>query len=417
MEFIELNEEEYVQFQQSHPYANFSNSIESIRIREKQGWNCKLFGVKRDGKIVAATPLASTKIMKVFQYFDTLRGFLIDYEDLELLQFFSDHIKAYAKKNNGLFLAMSPHVVFQEVDSNGKPLDSTNVKQNIIDNLETVGFSHKGFLHEFNNTGVMPFEYSLYINGMNEEELLNHFTQPTRYTINKTKRQGVSVRNLNRDELDTFIDIVNATADKRGFGGLMREREHYYDMYDYYGDTLDVLMAYINTESFIENTLKEAEVLKNTIDETDKDLMDKPNNKKLLNKKKEFTAQYEANQKRYHEMLDLQKEYGKEIPLAVGMFLYYPYEVSYLFSGGVDAFMKYDGPYAIQWHTLQKAIQKGINHYNFYGFSGDFSKHANDRGVLEYKMGFNGILEQMIGEFVMPINEKAYALYKKIKKL
>ena len=67
------------------------------------------------------------------------------------------------------------------------------------------------------------------------------------------------------------------------------------------------------------------------------------------------------------------------------------------------------------WHMLQYALKHGIRKYNFYGLSGDFDKNAQDYGVYEFKKGFHGVVEELVGDFILPIQKGPYALYKKLK--
>ena len=39
----------------------------------------------------------------------------------------------------------------------------------------------------------------------------------------------------------------------------------------------------------------------------------------------------------------------------------------------------------VQWKMINYAIEHGINRYNFYGISGDFSEDAEDAGVVKFK--------------------------------
>jgi peptidoglycan pentaglycine glycine transferase (the second and third glycine) len=64
---------------------------------------------------------------------------------------------------------------------------------------------------------------------------------------------------------------------------------------------------------------------------------------------------------------------------------------------------------------IRWCIEHHVNRYNFYGISGDFREDAADYGVYEFKKGFGGTVEQMIGDFILVLNKPAYALYEKLK--
>ena len=52
-----------------------------------------------------------------------------------------------------------------------------------------------------------------------------------------------------------------------------------------------------------------------------------------------------------------------------------------------------------------------MTRYDFYGISGVFDDPEDDgRGVLEFKQGFNGYVEELPGEFVLPVKPVAYAM-------
>ena len=97
-------------------------------------------------------------------------------------------------------------------------------------------------------------------------------------------------------------------------------------------------------------------------------------------------------------------------------FIIYDNEIVYLYSAAEDEYRKYNAPYAIQLAIIRYALEHKIPRYNFYGISGNFSKDADDYGVYEFKKGFGGRVEQLIGEFILPVNRTVYRLYRMIKK-
>lgn len=52
------------------------------------------------------------------------------------------------------------------------------------------------------------------------------------------------------------------------------------------------------------------------------------------------------------------------------MFVWKNNEAIYLLSASDENLKKFMGPYAIQWRQIQKALDKHMTRYNFYGTSG-----------------------------------------------
>lgn len=74
------------------------------------------------------------------------------------------------------------------------------------------------------------------------------------------------------------------------------------------------------------------------------------------------------------------------------------------------------GAYRLQWEMIKFAKEHGIDRYNFYGVTGDFSEDAEDFGVQRFKEGFNANIEEYIGDFVKPIKPFFYKIYQFLNK-
>ena len=59
---------------------------------------------------------------------------------------------------------------------------------------------------------------------------------------------------------------------------------------------------------------------------------------------------------------------------------------------------KYGGAHLIQWQMIQEAIKSGCQKYNFYGV---YPVEGN--GVYNFKLGFRGRVEELLGTFILPI--------------
>ena len=124
-----------------------------------------------------------------------------------------------------------------------------------------------------------------------------------------------------------------------------------------------------------------------------------------------------AHEKRIREAKELLEKYGKEIPLAAALFVIYPMEVVYLFSGSDDTFKHFKGSYAIQWEIIRQTLQMGIPRYNFYGISGSFDENNEEYGVYLFKRGFNADVIELVGDFQCVTAPKIYRQYQLLHKI
>ncbi|MCG4878465.1 aminoacyltransferase, partial [Eggerthella lenta] len=59
--------------------------------------------------------------------------------------------------------------------------------------------------------------FSLYLDGKDEATLLKGMHQQTRWSVNKTLKQGIQVRKLSVDELQIFLDMMHHTSQRCDF--------------------------------------------------------------------------------------------------------------------------------------------------------------------------------------------------------
>ncbi|MFR9256532.1 MAG: peptidoglycan bridge formation glycyltransferase FemA/FemB family protein [Merdibacter sp.] len=78
-------------------------------VREKRGFHTEYVGVKDEGKIIAAAMLSELKVFLGYTLVQALRGFLIDYEDSELLDFFHHELIRFLKARKCMILKIDPY--------------------------------------------------------------------------------------------------------------------------------------------------------------------------------------------------------------------------------------------------------------------------------------------------------------------
>ena len=147
MEFCTLTRDEYIQFQNGHPNADFLNDIETMDLSIAQGSNCLLAGVKNNGQILAAVMLREIPLVRgMLKCYYVPRGFLIDYEDEALFSFFVDGLKKFVKKHKGTYIHVDPKFLVRERDMDGNLVryrvreDLAIAFQHELDHLEGILF-------------------------------------------------------------------------------------------------------------------------------------------------------------------------------------------------------------------------------------------------------------------------------------
>lgn len=393
MKIEELESNEYEEYISKNKYTTFYQKEYWGKLKKDGGWNYKLVGMKKNNKIVGATLLLFKNLPLGLKLFYSPRGFLIDYNDEELLKEFVLEIKEYVKKENGFILKIDPYVEYKTRDIDGNIVEGGVDNSKVVENLKKLGFKHYGFNKDISKELQPRWMYVLDLKGKTEDEIFSNFSKHYRKTIRRTEKQGLVVERISKDKLMDYKKIMEHTSSRRDF--IDRPYSYYENMYDKIGENLIINVCYLDTNLGINKFKDEIKKIEGYQDIKDYHLKDIEDYKKKIELYKSY-----------------QKKYGDKIPLAGTMSIVCGKEYLNLFGGAYEEFMHYDAQYLIKWHTMKEALNLGCEIYNFYGISGNFEKENNDMyGVYEFKRGFGGRVVELIGEFDLIISKPKYCLY------
>jgi len=394
MKIEKLTSKEFQEFSQNNKYLTFHQRESWGKLKINNGWSYEMVGLKDKNKVIAAALLLYKKAPLGVNICYSPRGFLIDFDNKNLIKDFVQQLKIYLKKKNVTFLKVDPYIPHLERDINGNIVEDGENNTKLVEYLKKIGFVHYGY-NKTMETELQPrWMFTLDVAGKSEDDLMRQMTKQTRKNVKKTQKIGLDLEKIGVEGLKEYKKITEHTGNRRGF--IDRPLSYYQSMFKELGDDLSIILCYLDTKKSIRLLEEETKKINSYSDITEKrkSELDDINNK-------------------IKEIKTLEKKYGKKICLAGSMFISCGSELLNLYGGGYDEFMKWNAMYAIQWHAIKYAANNGYQTYNFYGIEGNFEKSNNPMyGVYEFKKGFGGQVVELIGEFDLIINKPLYYLYK-----
>lgn len=414
MKLRQLTEKEFKKFADSHPQISFHQTIQWGKLKEENGWKTHLLGLEDNKRIVAGCLLLSKMTPIKRNMFYSPRGFLIDYNNYSLLKIFTKEIKKYIKKEKGIFIKIDPYISYQERDINGNiVVDGINNKK-AYENLTELGYKHFGF-NLMQDTLQPRWIFITKTKNTTVEEIMKGMDPKTRQILRKNERDCIRCRELSKDELPLFKDIMQHTGDRREF--IDRPLKYYQDMYKHLGKDgiLKILVAELHTDELIKQlnddinrNNKEKEIKIKQHDEHP----EKMNEKKYQAKIKEIDNEVSRLEKKLKKIKDLNTKHGDTITLGGILFLIYKNEVLSLVGGSYKDFMEFQSAYTVHFEGMKYAINNNFERYNFYGITGNFDESNPLYGLYSFKRDFGGEVVELIGEFDLIVNKPRYLLYK-----
>ena len=387
-----LSIKEFQDYTQNSKYNNFHQSINYAFLKSEEGYEYELIGYVDNEKIYAAA-LVLVQLLNGYLYAYVPEGFLIDYNNYELLENFTNDLYNWYKKDGITFIRINPRIPIAKVDLNTlNPIYNNNFK--LIESLKKCGYIKIDDTLYFDS--ILPrFDAIINLNDFN----IMKVNKNTRNKIKKSIRKGLNFEKSNSQSMNILYKFIKNKIHKDMF--------HYSDYYNIFSkdNAVDYFLVSIDNEKLILNTQKayEKELEKNEV--LNQKILKLPSNKNINKKMNSDKALLS-----YKNDIAIANKYilkNEKTYIAGALVIKYGNTITILISGYDKKFKDYSPNYYLYYNIL-------MNYKNEYkyaclnGVSGDFSKENKYYGLNKFKMGFNPDIYEYIGEFDLVLNKINY---------
>ena len=408
MKFItDIEKDRYEEFVKYHKKSHFLQSYAWGEFAKKEKNLIPHYvGLEDNGKLVATALILEKKLPLNLSYFYIPRGYVLDYDNLELLKEFTKEIKNYAKKYKAIFIKIDPDNIYHEEDNLGNVIIDNNDK--LVNNLKSLGYKHLGFTKNFE---TMQPRYSFRINmDKSWEEIENAFSKTTKQRIKKANDLDVSVRIGNENDINSFYNLMILTENRKDF--ITHNEQYYKSLYEIWNkdNSCNIFLGNINLDNIInilENKQKELE------DELSL-LPDAELSKSQKSKKAELEKQLEKTNSDIEKYKENKDKYGTSIILSAHFIIEYGNTAWVLYAGNHNILSETYANYKTYEEHIKYYHDKGIKTYDQFGTIGDLRKDNPLLGLHEFKKKFGGNYVEFCGEFDLITNKFMYFVFTKL---
>ena len=387
MTLTTISKEEFTSFANTVSHRSFIQSAEMADLLEKRGNTVQFIAWKQEDQVQVAAILYSLP-MTGGLHMEINSGPL--YQEKAMLEPFYAALKDYAKENGAIELVIKPYDTYQTFDSDGNP--TSEEQTHFMDTLKNLGYQHDGLTTGYPG-GEPVWHYLKNVNGVDSKSLLKSFNKNCSRNITNALNYDISIRNITREEIPQFKQIIEETGKRQGFED--KSLSYYYDLYDSFGPNAEFVVAEINSTAALAHLDQKISLLNPSAKQYEQQLQ-------KLEKQKNIVRETLAGKD------------SETVPLACALIIYTPSEVTYLFGGSYTKYQKFSAAFLIQYHAMNRALEKGVTLYNFLGIQGIFD---GSDGVLRFKQNFNGYIVRKMGTFRYYPSPLKYKMISLIKKL
>lgn len=406
MEFVKITSEDFSEFTNQQEKIHFQQTVEMGNLQIAQGNQVLYFGVKEDNTLQTAVLIILNKIK--FGYLAEIHGNPYFSADIKINQYLIEELKKELKAMKVIKLIIHSNQMLERYSDKWEVESVHN--QEITSFYQSLGLT-KSKLNDFELGYVYNYEKDL-TEFTTYDDIFKSFKKKAKQSINKAKGFGIEIVELPYERLNEFKEIIDEAGERRQFS--TRPLSYYQAAYHAFGDKVKFIVAEMNFSNYLNQLNLELEMKIEEVNKLEKEIIQKPSEKKQNRLNDIKTYQIASLKKRQKEVEGFVRQYGEQnVVIAASEFIILPNEIVYLFSGMLEVFKEFSAPFLIQDYMMRQAAMKKIGIYNFMGVNGPDA----DQGVLRFKQNFQGYIWKSSGNYELIIRPFSYKITSVLKKI
>ena len=391
----EITAKEFDEFALNHELSNYHQSSAYATLMTKFGYDKVYIAYKVNGKIKAASLLLLKKIKYIFKYAYAPKGFLIDYKNKKLLNDFTKKIKEYAKNNKIIFIKINPEIPTYRIYNNFKKRKLSNLE--IIDTLTSLDYVKLKDNLYFES--LIP-RFNAIVDLKNYS--IRNIDKTNRNKIHSAVRKGLEIEVFNENKVKELYPFIERKKRRRNINYY----KNYFNVFDD-NKSVDIFLVKINYEKYLENSTlvyeKELEVNKKLTEK----LFNKNSQENITRKMNSDTKLLSYKNDVINATYGISKDPNKYI--AGALCIKYQNHVHIVISGYNKIYGGLNPNYFLH-NEIIKYYKDNFDYLDLNGLTGDFSKQNPYKGLNDFKIGFNPLIYEFIGEFDLVVDKRFYDL-------
>lgn len=392
----EISEFNFDTFANESLYSSFYQSSSYANCIEEDKKNIIYVGYYEEGKLVACTLIFVRIISNMIKYGYAPKGFIIDYEDTELLKRFTTKLKSFLLRKNLAFLRINPEIILAKIDYiNEKRYVSTRIK-GLLSFLESIGYKR-------NDNEIKPYYPITDLDTFINDSLLNE---------------------INEDN-ETFLHLLLATENELGElykyldNYLMKDYNFYLNLYKNFKNKnmADLILIELNFNKYLEKYKRLYEKVNAENEELNNLFSNNPTNEQLY----ELKMKSDKKLSKIKHTLDIfnnnmitgvEKEY-----IGGALAIKHKGKVT-IFTDGINRDLSVrEARYFLYYNLIMYYKEKGYKYLAFKNLNNDFLDDNPYNKKERFALKFNPSVYEHVGSLDLVVNSAYYNMLKRNGKL
>lgn len=397
----ELTIEEFDLFTKNYAYGSLYQSS-NYGLVMSQDFNPFILGmINESNQICAATLLLVEKNM-MFKYAYAPHGFLIDYNNMLLVETFTKLIKKFCSKKDIIAIKLSPNIP-RSVYENKEKTEVSNY-ENTYKELYKLGYFHFGYNHYFESLrprfiARVDIKKPYYM-------IFSNIKKNYRTKIRSAATKGVKIYRGDESNIDYLFINEQAKNDSLAY------YQSYFKYFD--KDQVELYYAKLDTNTYLRHVKSKYEYYERLSSKINQQMIEKSNKdrEKILNKKLVIDRKFDKYKKDLVRATRLLREHPDGMIAACALIVKFRDEV-YVIRDSFNKEIKGTNAKTLLLWKLMEKYSNGKYHYFNLGGMAQLNYPGNKYESLnKAKLSYNPIVTEYLGDLELITNQALYFMYR-----
>lgn len=407
MKLRELTREEFTSFANTYKDYSLYQTSEYAALMNRQYFETIFVGMIDDNNVILAATMILVQKLNGFKYAYAPRGFLLDYNNFELLQRFTNDIKKLLGRKDIIAIKISPLIIKSIYDKKKNLIYNNGNFDNIFNTLKKLGYYHLGFNNLF-EANKPRFEAIIDTSSGSPIVLFKNMKKTFRTKVRNAENDGIKIYRGNENDLDYIFEHTK----KKYPRGSKYLQECYYQFNT--SNMIDYYYAKLDTKIFLEQTQikyqdQEVETL---------NLNNEVINQRGKNSNKIITQKIIADNllQKLKKQLIIATNFLKESPegmvIASAFAIKHQKEIYILVDGFKEEYKQFSAKHLLLWKLIEKYSLQGYTKFNLGGITSISVDNDKYNGLREFKLHMGANVVEYIGDLELVTNSTLYFMYR-----
>lgn len=388
------------------------NQINSIyqtsayaKVMQKNGYQTLLLGLFDAHNTICGASLILIENINSFKYAYAPRGFIIDFNNTNLLKEFTLKLKKYLKDKNIVAIKINPMIIKNKYNNEQDIIYHNENFDNIMNQLKQLGYYHFGYNNYFEALkprfeAILPLQNNFY-------NLFGNIKKSFRKKIRNADKYGIVIHK----GTETNIENLYFHAKRK----YPRDQKFLTDIYECFKEKegADIYYAKLDTKKYLTSIQDEYEKQEIICDELDALIMSSTKqNLKTITKKISADNTLNEYKNKLQQATVLLRDYPNGMIVASALVITKDKTVTLFMDGYNKKYRALNAKHLLLWKLIEKYAKLGYESFDLGGITNILDTNDKYKGLNEFRLSFNPGVIEYIGDLELICNQPLYFMYR-----